>query len=395
MNTTTTTSTTTTTTTSTIPALDYPLQSFEVKNWRGLSRVTLPKLYKQQAFVGTNGTGKTSMLWAVITFVRAINCHASTSQFQRSVEISVERDMPELLCQKSLTGGFEECLLPHKLKNLSAEQKKQGSPILSATVNGNRFDCTVELNGICKLFPQQCTLPLPSKIRFGFLTGDPAIERSINEVAHVADRILSSFSTTMFRAMYLALSTDFKAELSRHLQILFRVKGLTAVPNSSDLMITEEHGSEIELVNMGTAFRKAYTILVLMLFLGQAPESQRIFLIEEVEAFLHPSLQTVLMRTILEISDKHNIQLFITSCSTYVLKNFDQPQVFIISLVIGWKENANLIRASLGYHGGKAAMIQFFLGVALFLIFSSSASSSSFSFLIFVVFSEIPYYDSF
>jgi hypothetical protein len=307
---------------------DYPLWSFDVKNWRGLADIKLPTLYKQQAFVGANGTGKTSLLWAMITFVRALNCRATGSQHIDATRVSVGHDIQDLLCQESLRGAFGECLLPHGFKTLPKEEKEKRKTLLSVSVNGEKFECKVEMNGICELYPTQ-SITLPSKIRFAFFSGEPNIGRASKEVRVVRDdRILTPFSPNIFRLLYEDLTDNGKRNVMRHLQTLFGVQKLNP-DKEGNLLITEENGTEIELVNTGTAFRKVYSILVLMYYIGEYENTQhRIFFVEEVEAFLHPSLQVSLMKLILEESDKLGIQLFITSCSSHVLKHFDEAQVF-------------------------------------------------------------------
>jgi len=81
-----------------------------------------------------------------------------------------------------------------------------------------------------------------------------------------------------------------------------------------------------------------------MYYIGESQERKKVFIIEEVEAFLDPSVQMQFIYVLLDISRRFHIQLFVTSCSSHILKNIGAKSYFLTSNKFithdSWVDNA-------------------------------------------------------
>jgi putative ATP-dependent endonuclease of the OLD family len=111
-------------------------------------------------------------------------------------------------------------------------------------------------------------------------------------------------------------------------------------------------GKMVDLANVGAGVRSIYILSLLQAYHELSNNKHIIFMIEEPEIYLHPSLQKEMSSTLYELS-KHS-QIIFTTHSPLMLKNFELEQIRKVFLNSDYETNvreANLaeIFTELGY----------------------------------------------
>jgi len=89
-------------------------------------------------------------------------------------------------------------------------------------------------------------------------------------------------------------------------------------------LMVEKDGRVVEIMFAGSAFRKTFSMLVLLYSLIATPGKYRILLIEELESQLYPTLQHKLLCIVERLTSIHKIQLLLASNSDQVMKIFSK-----------------------------------------------------------------------
>lgn len=90
------------------------------------------------------------------------------------------------------------------------------------------------------------------------------------------------------------------------------------------VLISEAGRTPVELVSVGSACQKIFQTLVLLHTLTAKPEPNKVFLIEEPEALLYPSLQHSFVKMLWDVCSTHNLQLIMTSNSSVTVSQFEE-----------------------------------------------------------------------
>jgi predicted ATP-dependent endonuclease of OLD family len=91
--------------------------------------------------------------------------------------------------------------------------------------------------------------------------------------------------------------------------------------------------TNLEIVMMGSAFRKIFVALVLLLTLLECKEKARVFLVEELETLLYTTLYKKFTQEMISLS-KGKVQIIMTSNSPLVTEIFGQRVIQLNYLVL-------------------------------------------------------------
>lgn len=91
-------------------------------------------------------------------------------------------------------------------------------------------------------------------------------------------------------------------------------------------ILLEDNGIQTDISEKGTGMQRALALTLIQIYSQIGDESREItkpilFFIDEPETFLHPSAQDKLLQSLNQLSNNH--QIFITTHSPYLLKNFN------------------------------------------------------------------------
>ncbi|WP_303979024.1 ATP-dependent endonuclease [Streptococcus danieliae] len=94
-------------------------------------------------------------------------------------------------------------------------------------------------------------------------------------------------------------------------------------------ILLEDNGIQTNISEKGTGMQRALALTLIQVYSQIGDESGEItkpilFFIDEPETFLHPSAQDKLLQSLNDLSTNH--QIFITTHSPYLLKNFDSEK---------------------------------------------------------------------
>ncbi len=106
---------------------------------------------------------------------------------------------------------------------------------------------------------------------------------------------------------------------------LFGIHSLRYERKSNHMVyVTEAEGdNEVEIMYTGEGLRKVFSALVLFYTLvgAKAFEGRCVYLVEEPEAHLHPTLQQSFAILLLDLARQHKVQLFITTNSEHIFSS--------------------------------------------------------------------------
>lgn len=149
---------------------------------------------------------------------------------------------------------------------------------------------------------------------------------------------LWTFQNNM-RLLFSGLNQDSKDEIARILCSLFGISAIDiARPEEGsgllELNVIERSGLTLEIAYEGAAVQKVVATLILLSKLRENDSKQKIFIAEEPEAFIYPSLVEEFVQHIQRLCAEKQIQLIITSNAVNVIELFNRNgQRIILSSV--------------------------------------------------------------
>jgi predicted ATPase len=320
------------------------LEELEITNFKKFSSLRM-RLSEVQVIAGENGSGKTSILWAIMMFLRGYNSLSSnSSHFQNKTSVS-NSEVAVLLNYQPLAKS--ESFTPFKRVGASSP------PTVLVAVNNSRYTCTLTLNGKIEIEPSPM-IAQNEKIRYAFVSVDSTWAAVINERNTTNTPLTSSHPSQRTRWNSLPLETrvislistsihlSIQEAIRRDLEFIFAKSFIFTTPQSDEpqyVYVKEggENAAEVEIMYTGAAFRKIFTTLLLLYTLLTAPEAQKVFLIEEPEALLYPSIHERFMQCILQLC-KDKVQLIITSNSNSTFSFVDHKvhysPVIILNVIV-------------------------------------------------------------
>jgi len=267
--------------------------------------------------MGANGTGKTSFLWGLIVALRSFNLRASTSQKTQLQEVGIEGEDFAVLINCPLYKGSSWKSIAH---NSSPDDPAQ----IDVTIQQLPISWRIKGNGVITLLSDEPARSVP-KVRFAFMSESVFVSHSgVGEPA-VGD-ILTSGAQNM-RGRLRALDKAFQERVEKNLIDLFAIDGMSIGEREIDI---KEGTSTTEIMFTGEAFRKVFSALVLLYTLASTPEKHRVFIIEEPEAHLYPTIQESFIQLLTSLADEYKVQLFLTTNSQNVLSRLNVDDVVVL-----------------------------------------------------------------
>jgi len=295
------------------------VSSLSLSYFRVFKELEIKDVTNRHVFMGANGVGKTSVLWALVLLIRAYNSRVTSSQYASNPSINIDGTELSLILNHTALARVD---INKCVTQVGADYTKDQQTTISATICGSEFKCLIEENGSVKLFPAT-PIARDEKIRFAFVSSEAYFEDPRFEV-----RAMDIFTSVVqnIRGRYEALPGNLKSELDAHLGNLF---GVRLVPKDQALLV-EKDGRLVEIMFAGSALRKTFTTLVLLYSLIATAEQAKVLLIEELEAQLYPTLQRKLLCIVERVATTHRVQLFLTSNTDQVMQIFSPNEIFVL-----------------------------------------------------------------
>jgi energy-coupling factor transporter ATP-binding protein EcfA2 len=184
-----------------------PITSLCVEAFRCFSSLTIHTTHWKNLILGSNGSGKTSLVWALLLLLRGYNTRAKRSTHTESELVEVQRldELADLFNYPGLTNSsFGAIFCPSTLSGHPHEVIK-----VSGDVCGSKFTCQYNTSGVLSLCPNKHDPPA-EEIRFAFMSPETVFTSPRKEVDDVD--VLSS-AVPAARKLFRALSLEFKAHI--------------------------------------------------------------------------------------------------------------------------------------------------------------------------------------
>ncbi|KAL6040637.1 hypothetical protein QOT17_025300 [Balamuthia mandrillaris] len=294
------------------------LESLELGFYKQIHSFKIHNLNAQQVVIGPNGVGKSTILSAIVLWLRGYNTLMKNDGGQRKDHVVLQnRELGRLVNNVDFEGVPADHLL--------CSDKPSSEPtVVKAKINGKEFTCTIDVDKGLKISPTPQET-IDQKIRFAFVNYDTQWGPATDEV--VNDTLTSSTKNT--RRLFKNLQEDAKEHITNALSDMFPgVSNFRFDFDEHNLMVTTPT-SKVEIMYMGAAFRTVFVTLVLLHMLLEFQESCKVFLMEEPEALLYPSLQEAFLNQVL-VPCGSKIQLIMTSNSQKLLDNFPLINIYAL-----------------------------------------------------------------
>jgi energy-coupling factor transporter ATP-binding protein EcfA2 len=185
-----------------------PITSLCVESFRCFSSLTIHTTHWKNLILGSNGSGKSSLVWALLLLLRGYNTHAKRSTHTESELVEeVQRldELADLFNYPGLTNSsFGALFCTSTLSGHPREIAK-----VSGEVCGSKFTCQYNASGVLSLCPNKLDLPA-EEIRFAFMSPETFFASPRKEVDD-ADVLSSALPAA--RKLFRALSLEFKAHI--------------------------------------------------------------------------------------------------------------------------------------------------------------------------------------
>lgn len=320
------------------------LKEIEIKNFRGIKNLKIDSLNPNiNIFVGDTNSGKTSILEAIYLFIsetpRAamdlINSRNMIADDDMFVSFFYDYDDTEAICLNGkIDGNSAEIKLTTKIDNMETIVYPNTS--VSQDKKISNFGLQYE-NATNKSEPTMAFI-VANKEKYG-------LELQIKEVNKEyikVDFITKNFYNNLFKNLkFIYLDSNKKDEFSRLYKefdsnikdILFIQNGVYVQKNNLKKSITFN--------TMGQGFQ-SYINIITSIIAGQ-----KYIIIDEIENGIHFDMIENLMKNIFDLSNKYNIQFFITTHSkeflTLIAKILKKDKNATLNIFNAYKDKENNI----------------------------------------------------
>jgi len=232
--------------------------------------------------------------------------------------------------------------------------QKNVNPQLIGTIEGcEPFVVNIKANGSLEFInlPEKS---IGTKVRFAYVTAGFAFSSPQDEVYGFKHIFTSSQQN--LRYLYHKLPENSKNHIYSQLHILFGITEISGKNNQ--IFITERNNhTKLEISFQGSAVQKVFATLILFhtLVRLESKAEQRIFLVEEPESLLYPSLLSEWFRNLYFEARKNNIQMIVTSNSSHVIDCF-QNKIVLSSespSIIAWDYDIEVMRITASISSNK------------------------------------------
>jgi AAA15 family ATPase/GTPase len=302
------------------------LSKITLKNFKRFSELDIPITDGKLVIYGPNNCGKTQILWAIILFCRGYNLDTNNDHYGKNISSEIGR----LINRPALDSLSDFKSFVNKL----TENENYGNALITGyfTNQDACYDVKLYSNGSLQISRDPLRKLDTQKIRFSFMGSE--FHFAFREVLLTVDSIRNS-SEQIFRQLYHNLTERSKENILRFLNDLFKIKDINDEQMMGKLYVIDHLDLRTEVMFSGSAIQKVFGTFILLFWLIECKENVKVFLMEEPEAILYPSIVQKFIQTIQELCTQHTVTLIVTSNSQYVLDNFKQENRFGLSNEFG------------------------------------------------------------
>lgn len=317
--------------------MEKQLVSLEIKDFKRFERLEVPLDKPIVIIYGPNGSGKSQILWSIVLYCRAHNTRFVDSQWYHiPAYLSLVDEAPDFLHPTFKQGvGYTNFVRQQSQKQ---NEEVQRASFIAHFDDGD--SCLAELQANGKLeIKAAAGISHQKKIGFAFML--PTFAFDVPKEVRLGAPLTSH--TPCIRAHYHKLSEEHRALIRQHMQQLFGQSITLIIPGEAGgglvVMVTEttyDSTATLEVQHMGAAFQKVFASLVLFYRLlmpyyehqvslsgGVQPISERLYLIEEPEAVLYPSLVQTFFTLLRDLCAQHQVKLIATTHDQWITSQGD------------------------------------------------------------------------
>jgi len=298
--------------------------SLELNNFKKFQHIQI-SVHDILVISGPNNSGKSQLLYALILFFRGCNLSRNNAKRQIQTEIA------DLL----INTAFRNLSSYSSFLNKKIDIGSSGQSTLVGNMDEKQIIVTLHANGVLELSGVS-EVAFNNKIRYSFM--GPSYQFEKREINRNDDIPLTSASQ-IFRDMYDNLSHTNQQLIISFMAELFKIENIIIIKNGRfvdrlEIIInsnTTNDEEEREIMFFGTGFQKVFVTFVLFYNLVELSEEIKFFLVEELEAFLHPSVTLLLFTILRRESTNKGVILILTSNSEQVLSTVGEENTMGLS----------------------------------------------------------------
>jgi len=308
---------------------DLFLKEITVQDFKRFSLLKM-KFKNRICIVGANGSGKTSVLHAIILTLRSYNSKCSNSKRFNEDKFQIHREVYFLLNKPIYAKlfSFDNFIRKSKESKESKEKDIKYASLIGLFNDNISMECFIKGNGKLEIYPKPPNFEIQEKIRFAFVGADA----HFFEPYHSGSKEILT-SDSVVRKMCIDL---FKTELPKKnlvdiMKDLFpEIENIYIKDSIPPKILIEEKETITEVMHYGDAFQKIFVSFILLFTLIQLPEKRKIFLMEEPETFIYSQLFDKFFPIIDHLASKHKIQMIWTSNSSYFNTSY-KSNIFLLN----------------------------------------------------------------
>lgn len=285
-----------------------------LKNYKCFPSIAIPLDQPILIIYGSNGSGKTQLIWAILLFLRAYNIRVGGKK-----SFNLLPNLADLLCHTPYRYLDSFCSFAN---TLNEDADSTDIPFILSRENAIDSCMVLYVNGKVEFqIPTDPSFPPLEKIAFAYASF--SFHFHPPKVEEIGDFEILTSSANNIRLLFSTLPIESKDFISSKMTELFGCKSIeqTQVPRKYDINIVEENSYQREIMFCGSAFQKIFVGFVLLECLINKSEAIKFFLMEEIETLLDERLLNPYFISISNRCEEKMVQLFISSNSTAIVNS--------------------------------------------------------------------------
>lgn len=346
--------------------MPFPIQSVQVRNFRGFIDGKLEDIGQVNVLVGRNNTGKTALLESILLLYGHPNFSLSTITLHRGWKF------PSSLNYLVRSGSKElELQAVSKERSIRTEIKTIGSirdsyfQILEDPHRQGRFlfgKTRILLRKNKRqvsLYEYQIAIDKDGNFARPFATSPgPRPERDVPVIF-----LESCLSTSELEDIYSGIVRKGQVkDLIKILKPVYEIDDLRLVKENGDYVLYVQIGRRVVPIYVcGDGFKWSFSVVSEILSMNRG-----IMLIDDMENFHHPSSLRDIIRTVIEIASKKRLQIFATTHSLECIDRFiEESEVSNTDFRLHFLRRLKDRVATTTYHLGDAKEARELIGLDL------------------------------
>lgn len=312
------------------------LTSLKLLNFRKFENIDIVNIKQQHLFIGKNGSGKTSIMWAIILMLYGyndtikdifinydnFNMKKVKKEYSKNGHLSIGLDtLAKILSYRAFLHA--DSIFYFINKNI-----KVNNANIIADINNIQYNLNIDRNKGVNINPIILTKP---EIYYGFMGTDIMTMASRSELYSIS--ILTNGMNNI-RNLCLNLKNNHNELYQEFYNILIKLFNVTEIKIRSDgygenLYIASDNNMINELIYQCAGLRKVFSALTILYNIcSKDGEKNKIFMIEEPEANLAPDIRVNFLEILFNICYKYHVQLLITAYNdSHVVKYFQEDEI--------------------------------------------------------------------